>query len=188
MYDNTTVQMSTASLSLADKARLEEIAKLTAKGYEPEQIRHVTDLDVVYIRRIQARQEFEDALRAFSPEAAKLWEESQRSSQARKRVKIAAREDAPEHYQMARDIVRNSGSLSDKDKVGYLIKLLEFSGAVDETVEEEVISLAPSQLSLIQETLRELNERPLAAGIGEGNGAVRETGGYVTTPSNTRVS
>ena len=148
--------MPSPSLSTADIARLEEIAKLTAKGYEPEQIRHVTDLDVVYIRRIQAREEFEPALRAVSPEAAQLWEESQRSSQARKRVKIAAREDAPEHYQMARDILRTSTALSDKDKLGYLIKMLEFSGAVDETVEEEVISLAPSQLSLIQETLREL--------------------------------
>jgi hypothetical protein len=71
-------------------------------------------------------------------------------------VKIAAREDAPEHYARARDIVRDSRDLSDKDKVTFLLKLLEFSGAADETVEEEVITLAPTQETLIAETLREV--------------------------------
>jgi hypothetical protein len=141
------------------KAHIEQIAKLTARGLEPEQIRHITDLDVSFIRKIQADDAFEPALRALSPESADLWKESQTSVQARKRVKIAAREDAPEHYARARDIVRNSRDLSDKDRVTYLLKLLDFSGAADETVEEEVITLAPSQLALIQETLREVNER-----------------------------
>ena len=144
------------STPAAQKAHVEEIAKLTARGLEPEQIRQITDLDVIFIRKIQALDDFEPALRAISPGAATLWQEAQLSTQARKRVKIAAREDAPEHYRRARDIVRDSEQLSDKDRVTYLLKLLEFSGAADETVEEEVITLAPSQLALVQETLKEV--------------------------------
>lgn len=144
------------------RAHVENIARLTAKGMEPEQIRQVTDLDVIFIRRIQALDEFEPALRKASPEAATLWQESKSSEQARKRVKIAAREDAPEHYQMARDIVRQGAGLSEKDRLQALFKLLDISGVADETVEEETIALAPSQLALIADTLKETfgNRRP----------------------------
>ena len=138
------------------RAYIEEIAKLTARGMEPEQIRQVTDLDLTTIRRVQALEEFLPELARVSPDAARLWEESQAASMARKRVKLQAREDAPEHYQMARDIVRTSKGLSDQNKLAALFKLLDFSGASDETVEEETIALSPSQLALINATLKEI--------------------------------
>lgn len=144
--------MDTPSL----RTYIQEIAKLTARGLEPEQIRQTTDLDLSVIRKAQADEAFEPALRAISPEAADLWNETQTAIISRKRVKIAAREDAPEHYRMIRDIVRE-GNLNDRDKLQALLKLLDFSGAADENVEDEQISLSPSQLALITETLRELN-------------------------------
>lgn len=133
------------------------IAKLTAEGLEPEQIRARTDLDVSFIRRVQAHPSFVETLREVSTDAADLWEEAQSARFARRRVKAAAREDAPEHYQMLRDLVRTSAELKDTEKAGILRDLIKFSGAVDEQVEEETIVLASSQLALIQETLREVS-------------------------------
>lgn len=138
-------------------AMLLNIAKLTAEGLEPEQIRARTDLDVSFIRRVQAHPSFVETLREVSTDAADLWEEAQSARFARRRVKAAAREDAPEHYQMLRDLVRTSAELKDTEKAGILRDLIKFSGAVDEQVEEETIVLASSQLALIQETLREVS-------------------------------
>ena len=137
---------------------LRVIASLTAEGLEPEEIRSRTDLDVSYIRRVQALDEFDEALREVSPSAHELWTEAKSHRFAKRRVKMAAREDAPEHYQMLRDIVRTSKELSDQDKARILEKLIQFSGAVDEQVEEETIHLSPTQLAAVQETIRELSE------------------------------
>lgn len=140
----------------APQVLLRQIAELTAEGLEPEQIRSRTDLDVSFIRRVQALEEFEVELERISPEAAQLWREAKASSHAKRRVKLAAREDAPAHYQMLRDLVRTSNSMRDTEKANFLIQMIKFSGAVDEHVEEETVHMAPSQLALIQQALEEL--------------------------------
>lgn len=136
---------------------LRQIARLTADGLEPEQIRAVTDLDVTFIRRLQGEDTFLPALREFSEDAAKLWAESKSLEHARKRVKLAARADAPEHYQMLRDLVRDQkNDLKTLERANLLRDMIKFSGAVDEAMDEEVVSLTPSHLAIIQETLREV--------------------------------
>ena len=137
---------------------LQIIASLTAEGLEPEEIRSRTDLDVSYIRRVQALDTFPEALRAESEAAFELWTEAQTHKLAKRRVKMAAREDAPEHYQMLRDLVRESAELKDSEKASLLERMIKFSGAVDETVEEETIHLSPTQMAILQETLLETRD------------------------------
>jgi len=140
------------------KSILQRIARLTAEGLDPEQIRSQTDLDVSFIRKVQALDEFSEALREENPAAHDLWQEAMAQQHAKRRVKAAAREDAPEHYEMLKDLVRTSRELRDTEKARILENLLKFSGAVDEHVEEETVYLSPTQLAILQETQVELAE------------------------------
>ena len=151
------IRMTTPSSTVSD-GLLTLIAELTAEGLAPEEIRSRTDVDVSFIRRVQALDEFPEALKAISETAWELWQEEASQKFARRRVKLAAREDAPEHYQMLRDLVRTSNELKDSDKAQILRELIKFSGAVDERVEEETISLVPTQLAILQEALFETRD------------------------------
>ena len=154
---DTVAPLTNPAQTVSD-ALLKLIAELTAEGLGPEEIRSRTDVDVSFIRRVQALDEFPAALKAVSETAHELWQEAQSQHFARRRVKLAAREDAPEHYQMLRDLVRTSGELKDTEKAAILRELIKFSGAVDEKVEEETIQLVPTQLAILQEALFETSD------------------------------
>ena len=133
----------------------EVIARLTAEGLDPAQIRARTDLDVSFIRRVQDSPDFEPVLRSINPKAADLWAEAQSEERARRRVKQQAREDAPKHYEMLKRLAE-SGDLKDSERAGILRDLIKFSGAVDEHIDEEIVILNAPQLALFEETFGEL--------------------------------
>jgi len=142
-------------VSLETQVYLEEIARLTSNGLNPQQIAIKADLDEATVRRLMALPEFEAIFSHFDPSAYKTWRETRDSESLRQAVISQAREDAPEHYRMLRELVRTSTQLRDAERAVIIEKLIKFSGDIGEGAEHETVSLSQAQLANIHETLNE---------------------------------
>jgi hypothetical protein len=135
---------------------IEEIARRTAEGEEPEVISRVTNLDITTVYKCMSDPRFDEVLQSLSPEAFKEFKQARAADQSGMRVKTKAKENALRNYDALQELV-DSKVLDPKDEAAYRLKLLQVSGAVEKEVEERVIKLAPAQMSTLKETFEHIN-------------------------------
>src|SRR3990172_10131839 len=133
---------------------IEEVARLTAKGLEIEDIARQADLDLTTVRQIQAHPDFDKFFEQIDPDGFAVWRQAREDQIARQRVMSMAREDAPEHYRMLRELARN-GDMKDAERASLLERLVKIAGVIQETG-EEIVRMSPAQLQLLAESLNEI--------------------------------
>lgn len=130
---------------------LEEIVRLTARGYEPERVAREMDLDLAAVTGLMALPQFNELFALLDPAKHQAWTEARLSQLANQRVRTLARNDAVEHYLKLREIVRTSTDMKESERAALLERLIKMSGLLDEEVHEEVVHLAPSQIANINQ-------------------------------------
>lgn len=139
------------NLSSTARRQLEIIARLFSEGYDFENVARRADLDVPELSHIISTIEFESIFNTIDPEAYAVWKQARASELSKRKVIAAAREDAPEHYQMLRDIVRDPKSgLRPPERAAYLKELIKMSKVLDNPDTDETVSMAPVQLEAMQ--------------------------------------
>lgn len=133
----------------------EEIAKQLARGLEPEAVARESNLDLTFVNKCITSDGFDEVFSAIDPDSFKAWKEAQNASISQRRVKTMAKEDSVENYEGLMKLVRESSTLTDKERGELLLKLLAMSGMVDKEFEVKQIVLAPNQMETIQQTFKE---------------------------------
>lgn len=144
-------------LSQEVKITLEEIAKLISAGKNVTSIARETNLDVPTIDGFLGRAEFHAIFHELDPSAYQRWVDDQGDLTARRAVKNMARADVVEHYKQYRDAVRAGEGLKDNEKLNHLWNLIKLGGAMDDSVQEERITLSEGTLDLMSTTLKEMD-------------------------------
>ena len=145
------------SLSQELKITLEEICKLVSAGTGITDIARQTNLDVSTIDGFMSRDEFHAIFKLLDPTAYGRWIDDQGDLTARRAVKNMARADVVEHYKQYRDAVKAGEGLKDNERMNHLWNLIKLGGALDDSVQEERVTLSDGTLTLLAETLKEMD-------------------------------
>lgn len=138
---------------------MEEIAARVVTGLDPDQVARKMDIDPVFLQRVVAEPEFQEILEALDPEAAAIWRETKAEEFSQKRIRQMAREDGSVFYHAMKSIALD-GDLRDETRAGVLEKLLKLGGFFKETEMQETTNLSPTQIQVILDATKEMDEQP----------------------------
>ncbi len=138
---------------------MEEVAARVASGMDPEQVARKLDIDPIFLQRVVGEPEFQEILERLDPEAAQVWKETKAEEFSQKRIRQMAREDGIVFYHAMKTIALD-GDLRDETRVGVLVQLLKLGGFFKETEMQEQTSLSPTQIQVILDATKEMDEQP----------------------------
>lgn len=138
---------------------MEEIAARVVSGMDPDQVARKLDIDPVFLQRVVGEPEFQEILERLDPEAAQVWRETKAEEFSQKRIRQMAREDGPVYYHAMKSIALD-GDLRDETRAAVLEKLLKLGGFFKETEMEAQTKLSPTQIQVILDATKEMDEQP----------------------------
>ncbi|MGH9427296.1 MAG: hypothetical protein ACRD2L_13455 [Terriglobia bacterium] len=144
------------ALSPADQTILEEVVRLTIKGFDPARIAREIDLDPTTIFNFMALPAFRETFKLLEPEKFSSWEDARVAQNAEQQVRHLAQSDAVEHYTRLRELARTSSDMRDSERASLLERLVKMSGLLDREVEAEIVHLSPAQLANINQAYNEV--------------------------------